>query len=394
MANQEQLEILKQGVEVWNKWREENLSTKINLSYADLREADLGFANLSEANLGFADFTGANLGEANLGRAILICTFDSANLRKASLRNSNLTVASLREADLSGSNLTHASLIETDLKGAQLIEAELEEANLMGTDFSGANLTNSNLSGAFLWKANLTKANLSGAALSNTSLNNIDFGSTLGLEEVHHLTSSSISTDTIRISKGKLPIAFLRGCGLSDLEIEYAKLATPGLGEEQVVDISHKIHQLYLGNVIQYYSCFISYSSKDNDFAKKLHDDLQNNGVRCWFAPEDMKIGDKFRSRIDNAIRLHDKLLIILSDNSIKSAWVEKEVETAFEKERKEGCAVLFPVRLDDGVMNTEQSWAADIRRTRHVGDFSDWMDKSIYKTTFERLLRDLKATG
>ena len=85
---------------------------------------------------------------------------------------------------------------------------------------------------------------------------------------------------------------------------------------------------------IEYYSCFISYSSKDEDFAKRLYADLQTEHVRCWFAPEDLKIGEKFRPRIDEAIRWYDKLLLVLSENSVNSPWVEKEVETAFEKER------------------------------------------------------------
>jgi hypothetical protein len=105
-----------------------------------------------------------------------------------------------------------------------------------------------------------------------------------------------------------------------------------------------------------------------------------------------MKIGDKFRNRIDDAIRVHDKLLIILSNSSIKSSWVEKEVETAFEKERKEERTILFPIRLDTSVMHTHQAWAADVRRTRHIGDFSKWKKKERYQEAFERLLRDLKA--
>jgi hypothetical protein len=144
----------------------------------------------------------------------------------------------------------------------------------------------------------------------------------------------------------------------------------------------------------EYYSCFISYSSKDEAFAQRLHTDLQQKGVRCWFAPEDMKIGDKIRPRIDESIRIHDKLLLVLSKNSINSTWVEKEVETAFEEENKRKQTVLFPVRLDKAVMDTDQAWAADIRRTRHIGDFSWWKDHDAYQQAFERLLRDLKAEG
>jgi hypothetical protein len=145
---------------------------------------------------------------------------------------------------------------------------------------------------------------------------------------------------------------------------------------------------------IRYYSCFISYSSKDQEFAERLHDDLRQKGVRCYFAPEDMKIGDKIRATIEQAIRLQDKLLLIFSKNSINSAWVEKEVETAFEEEHKRNQIVLFPVRLDEAVMETEQAWAAEIRRTRYIGDFSLWQDQNMYQKAIERLLRDLKAEG
>jgi len=54
-----------------------------------------------------------------------------------------------------------------------------------------------------------------------------------------------------------------------------------------------------LNQAIQHYSCFISYSAKDQDFAERLHADLQNKGVRCWFAPHDMPIGGKIRDEID-----------------------------------------------------------------------------------------------
>lgn len=105
-----------------------------------------------------------------------------------------------------------------------------------------------------------------------------------------------------------------------------------------------------------------------------------------------MRIGDKIRSRIDEAIRLHDKLLLVLSEKSVQSAWVEKEVETAFEKESLQNRLVLFPIRLDDTVMLTSQAWAADIRRTRHIGDFRDWKNHDDYQKALSRLLRDLKA--
>jgi len=53
---------------------------------------------------------------------------------------------------------------------------------------------------------------------------------------------------------------------------------------------------------------------------------------------------------------------------------------------------VLFPIRLDEAVMQTEQAWGADIRRTRHIGDFTRWKDHDAYQQSFQRPLRDLKA--
>ncbi len=144
----------------------------------------------------------------------------------------------------------------------------------------------------------------------------------------------------------------------------------------------------------QGHSCFISYSHKDKDFAKRLYNDLRDNGIRCWFAQEDMRIGDEIRSEIDKSIRGYDKLLIILTKDSVESRWVQKEVETAFEKEAQQENIVLFPIRLDGAVMETNKAWAADIRRTRHVGDFTNWNDHDSYHEAFERLLRDLKSYG
>jgi hypothetical protein len=76
----------------------------------------------------------------------------------------------------------------------------------------------------------------------------------------------------------------------------------------------------------------------------------------------------------------------------VESQWVEKEVETAMEQERRQKRTVLFPVRLDDAVMKADVGWAADIKRSRNIGVFRKWKDHDSYTRAFERLLRDLKA--
>ncbi len=190
------------------------------------------------------------------------------------------------------------------------------------------------------------------ARLGYTAFGHKNLSNTIGLDLCKHEALSYLDHGTISRS-GMLPLSFLRGCGLPDNYLQYL----PSL----------------LNQAIQFYSCFISYSTKDQEFAECLYPDLQNKGVRCWFASKDMKIGDVFRTRIDESIRLHDKLLIILSENSIHSPWVATEVESAFEREHREKKQTfLCPISLDTCVMETNQAWAADIRRRRHIGDFSN----------------------
>jgi len=275
--------------------------------------------------------------------------------------------------DLSGVYLSKVDLSGADFSATNLSDATLSYARLDYADLSKANLSRAFLPAAVLMRTNLTKANLYQATFGETIFTDVDLSTIQYIESCSHSAPSVLDHRTL-LRSGRLPEVFLRGCGLPDSLINYL----PSL----------------LNEPVHFYSCFISYSSKDQEFAKRLHADLQNSGVRCWFAQEDMKIGDKIRPVIDESIRVFDKLLLILTEQSIKSAWVEKEVETAFEKEQKQYQTVLFPIRLDDAAMEATEAWAADIRRTRHIGDFSGWKNHDSYRTAFDRLLRDLKATA
>ncbi|HKS25565.1 MAG TPA: toll/interleukin-1 receptor domain-containing protein [Thermoanaerobaculia bacterium] len=147
------------------------------------------------------------------------------------------------------------------------------------------------------------------------------------------------------------------------------------------------------GHPIEFYSCFLSYSSQDDAFVRRLHADLQQRKIKTWFAPEDLKIGDRFRSRIDESIRIHDKLVLVLSAHSIDSPWVRREVEAALDREDRENKDVLFPITLDDAVFESGADWAAEVRR-RHIGKFHNWKSHDDYSVALDRLVRDLKKEG
>lgn len=364
MANPEHLAILEQGVEVWNAWRQRAPEVHPDLRKTSLYKKDLERINLQRTDLLQSDLRGSILSNADLTHAHLL----EVNLRGADLRGANLKKADLYWSDMIGANMRGAILQGADLRLANLREANLTGANCREADLREARLIETNFTGAILEKANLEHA-----VLLNTLFVNNDLSMTLGLEKSRHEGPSTVDHRTL-IQSIDLPVVFLRGCGLSDLDIaSYARL--------------------HADPVTQYYSCFISYSTKNTDFAHKLHDNFQDAGVRCWFAPEDLKIGDRLRPAIHDAIRLHDKLLLILSEHAVGSQWVEDEVERAMEKERQDGSTVLFPIRLDNAVLKSEKGWASYLKRTRHIGDFSQWQDAERYDVAFHRLLRDLKAT-
>lgn len=223
-----------------------------------------------------------------------------------------------------------------------------------------------------LTRADLTGANFRSATVERCIFADVDVSEVKGLDTVKHRAPSSIGIDTFYRSNGNIPEAFLREAGVPDTFIIYARSL--------------------VGQSIQFYSCFISYSSKDQEFTQRLHADLQAKHLRVWFAPEDLKIGDRFQERIEESIRLYDKVTIVLSAASVQSRWVEREVNAAWEREKRENPLVLFPIRIDDAVMHAPQPWAADLRRQRHIGDFTRWKDHDAYQKAFKRLLRDLRA--
>lgn len=372
MANPEHVKILKQGVEVWNKWRGQNSHIIPSLNKADLRGENLNKVKLDKVLLHGTDLRGANLQDADIGKTELIQTqFDEANLVKADLRGSKIYEAYFTKANLTEANLSDALFFATFLNKANLSLADLGGCEFRLSDLIEADLTSTELCGTFFSSTKLKGANLENSLIVNTIFSDINLSETKGLDKLRTRGHSVVDHQTLMLSKN-LPKKFLRDCGFP----------------EQLIDNLPSL--LNSIEPIQFHSCFISYSSKDEKFAQRLHADLQAKGIRCWYAPEDMKIGDKIRPRIDEVIHLHEKLLLVLSEDSIRSSWVEKEVETAFEKESDREETVLFPIRLDDSVINIKTGWPADIKRARNIGDFRNWKDHDAYQKSFARLLRDL----
>ncbi|MBI5297940.1 MAG: toll/interleukin-1 receptor domain-containing protein [Chloroflexi bacterium] len=357
MANQEQLEILMQGSDVWNRYRADNKAIEINLGKADLSGFDLSRADLSGFDLSRANLSGVDLSRADLSRV--------------SLSRADLTTADLSEANLSQTNLTDANLTGTSLNEAYLGNTTLFRANFRGN---------------LLSRANFSKANIGFTIFSaNPGLYKV-----IGLETIKHGGPSFIDTYTLQSASGQLPEAFLRGCGLPDWEIEAEKLHNPALTNEQILNIQYRIYDLRATRAIQVSPLFISYSHADTSFVDHLDKTLVDKGIRFWRDIHDMTSG-RMETQIDRAIRQNPTVLLILSKNSLNSDWVQHEVRAARSLEKELGRDALCPVALDDSWKSAP--WPARIMEQimeYNILDFSGWDSAPIFEAKFSKLLSGL----
>ncbi|HKP71316.1 MAG TPA: toll/interleukin-1 receptor domain-containing protein, partial [Pyrinomonadaceae bacterium] len=280
MANEEHLNILMQGVEVWNQWRYENPEVEPDLSYAFLLAAKLVNAN----------FSYTNLKKANLQRAVLSrVNLHTANLSGANLDNVWMSECYFDHANLQGANLNYASIRQTQIYSTSLVETSLLVAHLQRVDLTYSNLRD----------ADFTKAGIRWITFNNNNLNEAK-----GLDSITHLGPSTIGIDTLYLSRGNIPEVFLRGCGVPENFITHMRSLVEG------------------AQPIQFYSCFISYSHADKSFARRLHDALQGRGIRCWLDEHQLLPGDDIYKMVDQGIRLWDKVLLCCSKDSLTSWWV------------------------------------------------------------------------
>ena len=362
MANEDQVAILRQGAKVWNKWRKENPDIKIDLRFAGLREANLREVKLHRANIEMADFYDADL---------MFADFRESNLERVTFIGADLTLANLEGAALQSVNFHSANLTD---------------ANLSHTDLSG-----SHLSAANFVRTNFTQANISRALVGSTVFGDIDLSQVKDIETIRHDEPSILGVETFYKSRGKIPEIFLRGCGLKDWEIESAKLYDPDLSNEEINRILYKMYDLRANQALQIFPLFISYSHGDGIFVDKLESHLNKKGVRFWRDVHDAKAG-RLEKQVDRAMRLNPTVLLILSENSLKSDWVEHEVHTARGIEKEMGRDVLCPVALDDSWKTSP--WPKRVMEQimeYNILDFSSWEDDVKFDGMFRRLIDGLQ---
>ncbi|MBD1878891.1 pentapeptide repeat-containing protein [Coleofasciculus sp. FACHB-T130] len=222
MANEEHLALVKQGVEVWNKWKNENSDI-----IADFSGNIVHIWYIREA-----EFRGINVGNSNSYVSTRDAKFLPTNLNKINLEGANLSRANLSEIDFRGANLSRANL-----SGANLNDADLTKANLSNADLSGALINGTNLT-----KANLSNANLSGAGIdftdfTGTQLNRTKFARVKFNSEGIHLPKGYPSNFVFKFNLGRADLseANLRGFDLSDASLFGVSLKEADLSEANLM---------------------------------------------------------------------------------------------------------------------------------------------------------------
>lgn len=93
-------------------------------------------------------------------------------------------------------------------------------------------------------------------------------------------------------------------------------------------------------------SVFISYSSKDERYIKKMTQMLEKMGITYWIAPDMIPAGSNYAREIPSAIQNCDIFLLVLSKASQQSIWVEKEIDSAIYYRK-----TIVPFQIDDSPM-------------------------------------------
>jgi len=215
-----------------------------------------------------------------------------------------------------------------------------------------------------------------------------------GLESVRHIHSSTIDIDTLSQSKGKIPDTFLRGCGLQPWEILSAKLYDPTLTPAQIAEIQYRIfNERTKGYFLS--GIFISYAHQDSKFVDQIYHRLTRAGANVWLDRHDLVAGSLQR-QVFQGIRLNDVVLLVLSGSSLRSDWVENELDMARRKEKEQARDVLCPVALDDCWKAKVDNLQSDDRQLwqtltkKLILDFSGWRCNG-FEEPFRKLMDGIK---
>ena len=155
-----------------------------------------------------------------------------------------------------------------------------------------------------------------------------------------------------------------------DLGVRVEALVNEAVAAKEVRRVEHENERV----------AFISHSAKDKPFVRRLAADLVASGVKVWLDEQRILVGDSIPEKIAQGLAESDFFLIVVSQNSVASSWVKKELSSALVHEIERRKVTVLPIKMDDAQV-------PDTIKDKLYADFSH-----SYEDGLDKLLRSIKA--
>jgi uncharacterized protein YjbI with pentapeptide repeats len=385
----------------WNLWRQKNrtvlpfvphyFKAGLRLDGIDFSHLDMEGVLFDEISLNRACFDGTNLKGAKFNKCamdhasfhetilqdseILNCTIERSQFYACNMTNIVLSFSNMTDSQLSKVQLRRGNLEQSNIAASSICEVDFRNARLGGTGFINSRISNSQFV-----EAKATAADFSGVHMARCQFESSD------LSEVSFHNSKFANC---RISRCKIIGADFSGaqfhqCVINDIDFSRA-LQTDRM---QIVDSrtndSNQIQKNPTCSGLKYFrTCFLSYSWLDNEFVEQLSCTLSEFGVSIYLDKNEMSSTEWIETSLQKAIKSHEVLVLVLSENSEGRDWVKFEIEFA----RTIGIEVI-PVVIDNPI--GEKQWVKDIISAHKTIDFTQWRNENRFSMSRDLLLEHL----
>jgi hypothetical protein len=91
---------------------------------------------------------------------------------------------------------------------------------------------------------------------------------------------------------------------------------------------------------------FLSHSSKDKAIIRQIAADLSAEGIAVWLDEQRIHVGDSIPEKIAQGLAQSDFFLVALSEHSVGSEWVKRELNNALVQEIHKRKIAILPLKL------------------------------------------------
>jgi uncharacterized protein YjbI with pentapeptide repeats len=373
-----------------------------------------------------------NFSRSDLSRqSISDCQFDAiviaqSNFNESTLSNVTIVLGRLHGSDFQSAVFTRCTFISSQFQGCDFFGATFKECLIAGcyfnesffgaTKFDNCTIMNSALDGSVMFAADFTATNLDGftfngveAATKKQIASMADSGVlpfTESSQQKNSVDSASlINTITMlqvrRQSNADLQtVRFGNGEHYSDYAAR--RLSTLASIEDflrQTTMLTDEIERFLhdYKKVADVPSVFISYSFRDTAFVEMLQKHIGALGILVWFAPQKMQGGNTIADQLHEGLREADILILVVSNHSLRSQWVFKEIKEFYRHAQADSRRKFYPIRIDDAPVDdfsvVDERTGHDIAnflRSLSIRDFSHWQDPAKFSMSFDQIANDL----